>query len=147
MFSRHSLYVNFFFSYTHQLNKAARELMNGDSSPSSPSGSDEENESNRKRRGRRGSRPKNIAALTSSSANNATSAECTCLGQGEAVIGTSNDPISKRHTIHVENPNEQQRQSRRALNLSDDFEPQVRTRAMSQGRRALDNHQHHTVSL
>lgn len=114
--------------------------MNGDSSPSSPSGSDEENESNRKRRGRRGSRPKNIATLTSSSATNA---ECTCLGNGEAAIGTSSDPISKRHTIHVENPNEQQRQSRRALNLSDDFEPQVRTRAMSQGRRALDNH--HTV--
>lgn len=115
--------------------------MNGDSSPSSPSGSDEENESNRKRRGRRGSRPKNIAALTSASA---TSADCSCFGHSDVALGTSSDPISKRHTIHVENPNEQQRQSRRALNLNDDLEPQVRTRAMSQGRRALDSH-HHTV--
>ena len=52
---------------------------------------------------------------------------------------SNNDALSKRHTIHVENPNEQQRQSRRALNLNEDVDfPQERSRAQSQGRRPVD---------
>jgi len=54
-------------------------------------------------------------------------------------LSATNDPVTKRHTIHVENPNEQQRQSRRALDLNDDFEPQERSRAMSQGRRSSES--------
>lgn len=127
--------------------------MNGDSSPSSSSSSDEENESNRRRgRGRRGSRQKSTAkaqpiapsqgARPTSSATNNNGVEksaCECLRDDK---GCSNDSVSKRHTIHVENPNEQQRQSLRGLNLGDDFQPQERSRAMSQGPqgRRVDNH-------
>uniref|UniRef100_A0A7M5UFC9 Uncharacterized protein n=1 Tax=Clytia hemisphaerica TaxID=252671 RepID=A0A7M5UFC9_9CNID len=112
-----------------QLNKAAKEIMSGDQSSSATSSSDEENESSRKKtsRGRRVSRQK--AASTSEP-----NAQSSCVRRDRGA-STSNDPVTKRHTIHVENPDEQLRQSRRALNLSEDFEPQERTRAMSQGRR------------
>lgn len=47
---------------------------------------------------------------------------------------------AKRHTIHIENPNEQRRQSRRALNLSDELDQsRERLRTQSQGRRASES--------
>jgi len=123
------LFVCFF-----QLNQAAKEVMNGDVSPSSSSSSDEESESTRRKRGKRTSRQKSVST---SAATEEVNASPPWVRHDQ--LSATNDPVTKRHTIHVENPNEQQRQSRRALDLNDDFEPQERSRAMSQGRRSSES--------
>lgn len=106
-----------------QLNKAAKNVMSGDNSTSSSS-SDEENDSAAKKRGKKSSRSK-LPQL-----------ESPCVKK-EAHSSTSahDAALTKRHTIHIENPNEQQRQSRRALNIDGD-QPQSRVRAQSQGRKS-----------
>lgn len=130
-----------------QLNKAAKDLVSGDSSPSTSS-SDDEIESTRKKRSKR-ARAK-ASPPTAAIAAAATSKDV--FGPSPWVkrdqVPTTNDPVTKRHTIHIENPDEQQRQSRRALNLSDNVEqPQIRTRAMSQGRKPSESSSNESRTL
>lgn len=94
--------------------------MSGDNSTSSSS-SDEENDTAGRKRGKRSSRSKTPQL------------ESPWVKKESHSTAPANDTLSKRHTIHIENPNEQQRQSRRALNLDD--QPQQRVRAQSQGRK------------
>ena len=105
-----------------QLNKAGRDVMGLENSSSgSGSSSDEDSDGKRKRTSRRGLRSTHKKRTSS-----------------PWVKVEQTDDQSKRHTIHIENPDEQKRDSRRALNLSDDQEQPPRPRTQSQGRRSSE---------
>ena len=171
----------FLFSCRFQLNKASQQLIEnfeGSSSPSSSSNSsDEEVDKSKAHDGRcsrqrqlsrrkkikspwvrREYREKNTSPATSQPEGFEAAATCSSNADVEATVfdnSSSDQQVPKRpNTIHVANPAEQRRESRRALNLSDDGnQPRPRLRTRSQGRRGSATSQvrcayakcHHTL--
>jgi len=152
-----------------KVNKACQTLLSCSSSSSSSasSSSDEENadkQKNKKTRAKKSiktssspwvKREDQACSSTSttgeSTSSNSSSGSATASSSGSTTASSSSSttasssgstttvPAPKRHTIHVENPIEQRRESRRALNLSDDVDqPRPRLRTRSQGRRGSD---------
>ena len=152
-----------FFVCCFQLNKASQQLIEsfeGSSSPSSSSNSsDEELDKNKAHDGRclkqrqlsrkkkikspwvrREHRERNASPATSQPEALGAGATCSPNADVEATVfdNSSSDQqaLKRPNTIHVANPAEQRRESRRALNLSDDGnQPRPRLRTRSQGRR------------